>query len=143
MAMQGDGSIITNMGQPKNLTSVPESEKRGEKVMERHEFHRNAIMSTWGICVLILALGLASSGAFMRLGINRAMEEQDNHFERSSTDLVKKVESAWEDYVNAALVIHNRCRSRTFTRQDFRDLYEYLVASGLDFQVAQLVQNIT
>jgi CHASE1-domain containing sensor protein len=56
---------------------------------------------------------------------------------------VKKIESAWADYVNAAGVIHGRCRSREFTRKEFRELYEYLQGGGLRFQAAQFDPNIT
>jgi CHASE1-domain containing sensor protein len=61
----------------------------------------------------------------------------------SSNDLVKKIESAWADYVNAAGVIHGRCRSREFTRKDFREMYEYLIGGGLHFQAVQFDPNIT
>jgi CHASE1-domain containing sensor protein len=56
---------------------------------------------------------------------------------------VKKIETAWADYVNVAGVIHGRCRSREFTRKDFRELYEYLISGGLHFQAAQFDPNIT
>eukprot|EP00545_Synedropsis_sp_CCMP1620_P004737 CAMPEP_0119010656 /NCGR_PEP_ID=MMETSP1176-20130426/5154_1 /TAXON_ID=265551 /ORGANISM="Synedropsis recta cf, Strain CCMP1620" /LENGTH=814 /DNA_ID=CAMNT_0006963361 /DNA_START=160 /DNA_END=2604 /DNA_ORIENTATION=- len=100
-------------------------------------------LSTWATPVIILILGLATSGAFLGVGISSAVEEQNNQFTRSANDLILKINGAWGDYVYAASMIHNRCRSRNFTRSDFRDLYEYLTAGGLDFQAAQFDPNIT
>jgi hypothetical protein len=100
-------------------------------------------LGTWVNPLIILFLGLATSGALLGVGISAAVDEQNNQFTRSANDLILKISGAWDDYVFAASMIHNRCRSREFTRSDFRDLYEYLVAGGLDFQAAQFDPNIT
>jgi hypothetical protein len=88
--------------------------------------------------VIVLAVGAGVTSGFLGLGITAAIREQKNQFERSAVDLVNKVEAAWDDYVVAAGTIHGRCRTRDFTRQQFRDLYEYLTATGLSFQAAQV-----
>jgi len=85
-----------------------------------------------------VVLGLATAAAFLGLGMTNAYAVQHEQFERSANDLVNKIQNALEDYVNAAAVIHNRCRKRNFTREDFRELYEYLIGSGLEFQAAQV-----
>jgi signal transduction histidine kinase len=95
------------------------------------------------ITALILVLGLASSAAFLAVGISSAHEEQKLNFERGAADLIKRIQSEFEQYVSAASVIHNRCRSRNFSRQDFRDLYEYLIDGGLDLKAVQFTPNIT
>jgi len=98
---------------------------------------------TWVVVTLILTLGLAAAAAFIGWGTSTAYDVQADNFERSAVDLVNKIRGAWEDYVNAASIVHNRCRKRDFTRQDFRELYEYLIDGGLDFQAAQFDPNIT
>ena len=124
-----------------SLTAHRKSEEKMEE--GKHENHRLVGWSTWGITIFILTLGLATSGAFLGLGVVSALADQDEHFERSATDLVKKMKSAVEDYINAASFIHNRCRSREFSRRDFREIYEYLTAGGLDVLSVQYYPNIT
>ena len=92
---------------------------------------------------LILFLGIVTSGAFLYMGIVAAQQAQDEQFERSAFDLTKRLQVAWHDYVDAAATVHMRCRGRNFTRDDFRDLYEYLIAGGLRFRAAQFDPNIT
>jgi signal transduction histidine kinase len=99
--------------------------------------------ATGVITALILVLGIASSAAFLAVGLSGAHEQQVDHFERGAADLVKKIQSEFEQYVSAASVIHNRCRSRNFSRQDFRDLYEYLIDGGHTFKAVQFASNIT
>ena len=45
--------------------------------------------------------------------------------------------------MNAASWIHGRCRDRKFNRQEFWEMYEHMVALGLDFQAMQFDPNIT
>ena len=93
--------------------------------------------STFAITSFIVALGCGVSGAFLGLGITSALKAQQDSFDRNAVDLVNKIRNAWADYVNAAAMIHGRCRNRDFSRRDFRELYEYLIGGGLDFQAAQ------
>ncbi|GKY91829.1 hypothetical protein MPSEU_000154500 [Mayamaea pseudoterrestris] len=95
------------------------------------------------VSTLILFLGIVTSAAFLSMGIKSAQTVQAEQFERSAFDLTKKMQVAWDDYENAAAVIHMRCRGRNFTRRDFRDLYEYLTDGGLRFKAAQFDPNIT
>ena len=90
-----------------------------------------------------LGHGTLASASFLAIGITSSVSEQEDQFERSASDLVSKIESAWEDYVHAASIIHGRCRGRDFTRQDFRNLYEYITSDGLEFQAAQFDPNIS
>jgi len=106
---------------------------------ERNTFITRAAL----LSVLILVLGVATSVAFLWLGISGAQTEQERDFERDASDLVNKIESKWNGYVNAASFVHKSCRSRNFTRQDFRELYEYLVDAGLNFKAVQFDPNIT
>jgi signal transduction histidine kinase len=104
---------------------------------------RERLKSTVLITSLILVLGAATSAAFFGVGITSARRDQVDQFDNQAQDLVNRIERAWEDYVTAASWIHGRCRSRSFSRKDFRETYEYLINSGLDFQAAQFDPNIT
>jgi hypothetical protein len=101
-----------------------------------------ALMIGAVVTVIVLALGVGITSGFLGLGISAAFKEQEQQFRRSAVDLVNKIGTAWDDYVVAAGTIHGRCRNRDFTRRQFRDLYEYLIATGLSFQAAQVRSRI-
>jgi hypothetical protein len=101
--------------------------------------HRTTML----LVLMVLILGSGTAAAFLAVGIGSAIEDQEDQFARSAVDLITKIEGAWEDYETAASWIHGRCRNRKFDRADFREMYEYLVFSGLDFQAAQFDPNIT
>lgn len=105
-------------------------------LVEQQHFNLTTIIVT-----MILVLGLGASAAFLSLGITSAVTDVEHNFERAAIDLTRQIESAWEDYVHAASLIHGRCRGRDFSRADFRHLYEYIVADGLEFQAAQFDPN--
>ena len=99
---------------------------------------------TTGLLVLmVILLGSGTAVAFLAVGISSAIKDQEDQFTRSALDLINKIEDAWKDYVTAAAWIHGRCRNRNFDRVEFREMYEYLVSSGLDFQAAHFDPNIT
>jgi len=86
---------------------------------------------------LILFLGAATSAAFLWFGVHASKQEKEMEFTRVASDTTSKIAAAFEDYVVATNTIHLRCRHRNFTRQDFRETYEYIVSSGLQFKAAQ------
>jgi CHASE1-domain containing sensor protein len=108
-----------------------------------HTNSKRCCTSTCVLVTLVLILGCLTCAAFLGLGMATAFRTQADQFERSAIDVVNKLQSAWNDYVNAAAIIHDRCRTRNFTRADFRQLYEYLIAGGLEFKAAQFDPNIT
>lgn len=97
------------------------------------------------IPLLIVIVGALTSAAFMSVGILNALQDQQDSFTKGANNVIRRFTRYWEDYVNAASWIHGRCRDQrlNLTRTEFREMYEYLVASGLDFQAAQFDPNIT
>lgn len=89
------------------------------------------------VALLISFLGVAASVAFMAVGISTLRQQSDDEFARVAFESVNFVESAFTDYVSAASLVHARCRHRDFSRQDFRELHEYLVDSGLSYKAVQ------
>ena len=108
--------------------------------ISHHVQHSWTLNST---TLLIVVIGMATSAAFLAVGISSAMEKQNKQFERFALDLINKISGTWDNYMYAALLIHSRCRDRNFTRAQFRDFYEYLIADGLQFQAAQFNPNIS
>lgn len=114
----------------------------GSSSVTSHSSYRSSMVNML-VALLIVILGAGTGAAFLTVGVKTAREEQSDQFSRRSKDLVNKLQRAWEEYVTAAAWIHGRCRSRNFTRADFRETYEYLINSGLSFQAAQFDPNIT
>ena len=127
-------------------TNIGRRSKKQTKDDGEHSLDGSVVIerkSLWLITLLIVVMGVATSSAFLIVGVRSANSAQEDEFERSAQDLVQKIQSAWNDYVTAASWIHGRCRDREFDRKEFREIYEYLVAGGLDFQAAQFDPNIT
>jgi len=102
----------------------------------------------------IVVLGLGITVAFMALGVRGVQNDQRLRLEKQASDIANAVESTWHYYKMAAMWIHDRCRSTAdhgtsdgafsiCSRTDFRSLYEYLVANGLEFQSIAYVPNVT
>ncbi|KAL3938919.1 MAG: hypothetical protein SGBAC_006262 [Bacillariaceae sp.] len=94
------------------------------------------------LVTLILVLGAATTALFLWIGLSGALSQKEDDFVRSAVFAENKVIEALDDYLNAASMVHNRCR-HNFTRTDFRETYEYLDSSGLVVQAVQFVPNIT
>lgn len=95
------------------------------------------------IITMILILGIASSTTFLWVGISGAQKREEDHFQRDAGDLIRRLKSQFDQYVTAASYVHSYCRDRSFTREEFRFLYEYLIDDGLDFKAVQFDPNIT
>jgi hypothetical protein len=104
--------------------------------------------------ILIALIGVGVSAAFLGLGLRGAESDKTLLFERQASQRIKAVEIAWHDFEVAGLWIHEACRASAdendihFTRgicsrKYFFELHEYLLSSGLDFQAAAWVPNVT
>lgn len=92
---------------------------------------------------IILMLGFASAIAFTAIGLTGALRTENEEFVREASATAVRISDSFSLYANAASLIHARCRHRDFTRTDFRELYEYVVASDLEFKAMQFSPNIT
>ena len=107
------------------------------------------------ITCLILTLGTMASGAFCALGITAARRDKTAEFHRVAYQYVKQLENDWTDYETAGLWTHqamrrstldntpNQTTTTTTTRTDFAELYENLLADGLEFQAICWLPNVT
>jgi signal transduction histidine kinase/CheY-like chemotaxis protein len=101
-----------------------------------------ARLTTW-IPALILLFGAAACGLILGIGITASKREQEQRFKRLSKDLVHEFAKSWEEYITIALWIQQVCRSGKQTRNEFHELYEHVVSTGLDFEAIALVNNVT
>jgi signal transduction histidine kinase len=100
-------------------------------------------LTLFATVTLIIVIGASVAAAFLGIGLTAEQNDVQAQFDASATDLVNKIQTAWESYVTAASMMHNFCRDRNFTRAEFRGLYEYMISTGLNFQAAQFDPNIT
>ena len=108
----------------------------------------------WVLVGLILVIGSATSAAFLTMGIKGTQRDQDLRFERHASEFVKAFQARWTDYEVAAMWAHEACRSTAdqvkklagrislCTRQDFSELYLYLLQGGLPFNFVSFLTMI-
>mmetsp|Transcript_12529 Transcript_12529/g.30268 ORF Transcript_12529/g.30268 Transcript_12529/m.30268 type:complete len:1099 (-) Transcript_12529:131-3427(-) len=105
--------------------------------------------STTILLGVVLLLGIATSAAFVAIGLTGVFNDQQKDFERSAQSTVTTLQTKFEDYEDAASLIHARCRhyrgasGKHWDRRDFRELYEYIIDTGLQFKAMQFDPNIT
>ena len=106
---------------------------------------------------LILLLGACAAGAFLAMGMTGAQQDQELLFLRRADILVGGIEGASNQYESFGLWIHENCRAVDFvspnismaerdhgcSREEFKELYEYILSEGVEFQSAQFMPNIT
>jgi hypothetical protein len=115
---------------------------------------RTTLDRTLVFTVLIALVGFGVSAAFLGIGIRGADNDKRLQFEKSASERIKAVEVTWHDFEVAGLWIHEACRASAdqndihltrgiCSRDDFFELYEYLLSSGLEFQAVTWVANVT
>jgi hypothetical protein len=80
---------------------------------------------------------------FIAIGITALEQAQAGLFDSRSMEIATSLESSWLSYEVAGLHVHEAARSRNISRREFRELYEYLISSGLAFQVTSFNPNVT
>ena len=105
------------------------------------------------ISIFIVVIGGILCGAFITLGVRHAQEDKEHRFEKHASELVRAVKTTWDNYHLAALWVHETCRStadhsllsgiRICSREDFRELYEYMSAGELEFKSVSFIVNVS
>jgi hypothetical protein len=125
-------------GTKSETSSYSERSRRGLPLKQRFQSHNMTV-----VC-LILLLGMGTSAAILAFGTRSAKTIQRDQFDRAASDVAQRIGYQFRQYENAASTIHNYCRSRNFTRQQFKELYEYFIdMDGLDFKAMQFDPNVT
>jgi len=118
------------------------------------------------VACMIVFFGLIAGAALAYLGYRAEKGGRVEDFQRGAFVTVSKIKDSFGEYVDTASLIHGRFRHRpqfdaaafeanpeTYTeeymqwsdkfRKDFRELFEYVRASGLRFKAMQFDPNIT
>jgi hypothetical protein len=146
---QGSGTETT-----KNVSDLSEESPSTSIAVTTSTKAEATLDRTLVFTVLIVLVGFGVSAAFWGLGIRGADNDKRLQFEKQASERIKAVEIAWHDFEVAGLWIHEACRASAdqndihltrgiCSRDDFFELYEYLLGSGLDFQAAAWVPNVT
>ena len=127
---------------------------------------KNGRASVVAVACMIVFLGLIAGTALAYLGFRAEKGSRVEDFTQGAYVTVSKIEDSFGEYVDTASLIHGSFRNRpefdassfemdseAYTadymewsvkfRQDFRELYEYVRASGLRFKAMQFDPNIT
>lgn len=127
---------------------------------------KNGRGSVVAVACMIVFLGLIAGTALAYLGFRAEKGGRVEDFQRGALITVAKIRDSFDEYVDTASLIHGRFRHRpqfdasafeldqeSYTadymewsrefRKDFRELYEYVRASGLKFKAMQFDPNIT
>lgn len=95
------------------------------------------------LLISVSLIGIVSTASILAFGLLGAYHDQENKFTRAADDLLSQFENVVKEYATAGLWIHEACRTRTKSQEDFRTLYDYLVSSGLEFQAVSFAMNVS
>ena len=143
-----------NISVNSSLRNIPDNDDESDDESEDSQLKRTTKSCRHQSCckakntpilfaLIIFLFGVLACTAFLLVGISGANKVEDTLFYSHSLERVSQIESAWDDYTVAALWIHHACWKRNFTRLDFKELYEHLKSTGLDFQSASFCPNVT
>lgn len=142
------------------------SDAASETSSRRRRKVKNGRASVVAVACMIVFLGLIAGTALAYLGFRSEKGARVEDFQRGALITVSKIRDSFDEYVDTASLIHGRFRHRpqfdpaayetdpdSYTeeymewsdkfRKDFRELYEYVRASGLRFKAMQFDPNIT
>ena len=140
--------------------------RKGGKQQQAEGNATNGRASVIAVAFSIVLLGVVAGTALAYLGFRAERSGRTEDFERGAFVTVAKIQDSFDEYVDTASLIHASFRQRprfnesafesdpeTYTaeymewskeyRNDFRELYEYVKASGLKFKAMQFDPNIT
>uniref|UniRef100_A0A7S3LPP0 histidine kinase n=1 Tax=Aplanochytrium stocchinoi TaxID=215587 RepID=A0A7S3LPP0_9STRA len=92
---------------------------------------------------LIIFVGIGLALGFLLVGINNERERTVLSVDNVVTSKASELQTAFSDYVVATAWIHQFATSGLLTRESFRELYLSVLATGLDFQAAEFIPNVT
>ena len=101
------------------------------------------------LALCIVVVGVLCATAFLTVGIRGLRNDQSLRLQKKTTEIVKAVQTTWNEYETVALWIHQNFRTKddfsTFSeeRHNFEILYEYTKSIGLEIESLAYVPNIT
>lgn len=164
--IQSSTSVLEAEGQPRlfsvteerNVSDTSSRHSSGSSFesMQSFQFHRNK----WTMTFFVVIMGLAACTSFLAIGINTAIDESGQIFQREASEFTQSIESAMNKYELFTLWTHQGC-FKTFdpagilpeddiagylgvcSREEFHRLYQHIGSVGLQFNSIQLIPNVT
>jgi hypothetical protein len=129
-AARGDSENESIVDDQLKHSAVPlsdlDSSERG--TISANSISRRALILTAAVGLL----GALSAAMFISFGLVSSANEQEQRFHHLAEEMALQVDAAWSDYESAARWLHQACAFQNISRQNFRDLYEYMT---LDLEV--------
>ena len=93
-----------------------------------------SVKQSYFFAILVALMGVVSAAMFMSFGITAAMEKAEQDLHHVGEEMSLQLLAAWDDYEMGLRWLHQACYNKNVSREDFRDLYEY-ISHSLDVQV--------
>lgn len=135
--MQDEDEYERESSADRTTSSTSSNNSCSESDLEKHSMDiEKTAKRTVVAAALVLLVGAAAAASFLYLGISNAKDDMQDSFVKRAGDLGKQITGALEDYELACSWIHESShlwREDNMTREDFRTVYDYIKATGLDF----------
>ncbi|KAL7564548.1 hypothetical protein ACA910_013949 [Epithemia clementina (nom. ined.)] len=105
--------------------------------------HQNQMRARWIIPCLILTIGTMASVAFVALGIATANHELQMDFSSQAAVYPDYFKDVLDQYNVAGMWAHCAVAHTDLTRERFRDVYEHIQATGLEFQALDYIPRVS
>lgn len=92
---------------------------------------------------LVVLIGMAGACAFLGRSIRSAYQNEEDNFQQASSQLFKELRSAFDAYEFATLWVHQASNYRRISHEEFRGLYEHLIAMGIDARQVEFFPNVS
>ena len=93
-----------------------------------------SVKQSYFFTILVALMGVVSAAMFMSFGITAAVEKAEQDLHHVGEEMSLQLLAAWDDYEMGLRWLHQACYNKNVSREDFRDLYEY-ISHSLDVQV--------
>jgi len=97
----------------------------------------------WRIPFMIVVIGIAVSASFITLGFTSEDHDQESEFLSKAAVYPTFFQDILDDYQVAALWAHQAARHGDLSRERFRDVYDHISVTGLQFQSIEYLPRVT
>lgn len=133
-----EAAVSTATGASIELSALANTDSAPPSLQKVPSQHRVGL-----VAIFIFLVGAVACTAILATNIPRLQAEQTKSFRIVSSDLLQRFDRAVQNYLNAGLWLHQACRDRRSTHEEFRIVYEYLLSTQLEFQAVSFAMNVT
>lgn len=95
------------------------------------------------LCLLISTVGLGIAATVLSMIIPEQRQNQADKFYTVADEAFIRFETSIDDYRVSGLWVHQACLNRQMSFLKFREVYEYIISTGLDFQAISCGRNVS